>query len=164
MGSVCVNMKSLGDLIEELSSLDEWMWGMPLHLQLPLPQLICLQMCGGRSVSSHYLHARNQPAHSLNQPLSTLLMDGRCTSYFHDGFFLKVSFLICFRIAEGSLCVCAFCWSTLLEAISLTECRVFSVSSCSRHQSSSSRVSMASCWCGSSVQDKHSKELWESYN
>jgi len=35
---------------------------------------------------------------------------------------------------------------TLLEAISLTECLVCSVSSWSRHQSSSSRVSMASFW------------------
>lgn len=52
-------------------------------------------------------------------------------------------------------------WSTLLDAISLTEWRVFSVSSCSRHQSSSSRVSMASCWCGSSATHEHSKALWE---
>ena len=65
------------------------------------------------------------------------------------------------------VCMCSvsrcgvLCWSTLLEAISLTECRVFSVSSCSRHQSSSSRVSMASCWWGSSVSDQHSKALWE---
>lgn len=35
---------------------------------------------------------------------------------------------------------------TLLEAISLTECLVCSVSSWSRHQSSSSRVSVASFW------------------
>lgn len=52
-------------------------------------------------------------------------------------------------------------WCTLLDAISLTEWRVFSVSSCSRHQSSSSRVSMASCWCGSSATHEHSKALWE---
>ena len=39
-----------------------------------------------------------------------------------------------------------FCHLTLLDAISLTECLVCSVSSWSRHQSSSSSVSTASFW------------------
>lgn len=48
---------------------------------------------------------------------------------------------------------------TLLEAISLTERWVWMVSSWSKHQSSSSRVSRASCWYVSSAQESKEQDM-----
>lgn len=80
--------------------------GMPFHLQLPLPHSHFSAHEWGEGcvcVSSLYLHAWSQAAHSWSKPHFHLLTDVRFYSYFHDGFSVLVSFQMCLGISEGQV-------------------------------------------------------------
>lgn len=93
----------------------------------------------------------------VNENRDTLQKDQVITQFsFNESHLWHYRDLVCI-----SLCVCVACrYITLFDAISLTEWRVFSVSSCSRHQSSSSKVSMDSWWCGSSANTQEDMLGW----